>query len=79
MKILKYGEGYSKIITCNLCKSELEYENKDKLNCLECCNDFTKKTTYIICPVCGNSNVIDKHITYHNLRNGVAKDELSTL
>lgn len=29
MKILKYGEGYHKTVTCDNCNSELEYDSND--------------------------------------------------
>lgn len=61
MKILKYGEGYPKTVTCDTCKSELEYNLAD----IETYKDvqfvsdpFIKynivETYNIKCPVCGH-------------------------
>ena len=58
MKILKYGEGYPKTVTCEHCGSELEYETNDvysyyKTNYL---NDnkivFSEQHKALNCPVC---------------------------
>ncbi len=61
MKILKYGEGYPKTVTCDKCKSDLEYDTDDiKTFTSECKNiDEGKiqimKRRYVVCPVCKQS------------------------
>ena len=61
MKILKYGEGYPKTVTCEHCKSELEYTLTDIKHTTE--TEYTSgsledyrivRTEYIVCPVCGD-------------------------
>ena len=53
MKVLKYGEGYPKIVVCDKCGSELEYEPYDVW-----CNygidmfGSIKEDQLITCPVC---------------------------
>lgn len=63
MKVIKYGEGYEpKFITCDLCKSELEYTIKDVQYQPEpggyLMQDdrmvFVRSSSpVVICPVCG--------------------------
>lgn len=52
MKILKYGEGYPKTVTCSRCKSELEYEACDIKSFIEHFMEESKTTEYVVCPVC---------------------------
>lgn len=61
MKILKYGEGYPKTMTCKFCNSELEYEVED-VSCYykqNYVNDnnvvFVEEHKVIDCPVCRHS------------------------
>lgn len=61
MKILKYGEGYPKTVTCDKCGSELEYETEDvyfyyKTNYV---HDnkivFSEQHKALNCPVCNHT------------------------
>ena len=61
MKILKYGEGYPKTVTCDNCKSELEYTPTDIRHTQE--TEFSSdplegyrivRVEYVVCPVCGD-------------------------
>ena len=54
MKILKYGEGYPKTVTCDKCQSELEYNSED----IYSWNDLLDEIVtigIITCPVCGEA------------------------
>ena len=69
MKILKYGEGYPKIVMCNSCKSELEYISEDINESETTCrvNDSkvesaTYRVKYLICPVCHLYVVLEKDV-----------------
>lgn len=62
MKVLKYGEGYPKTVTCGKCKSELEYTITDIQHAQDV--EYTSdslvdyqllRVEYIVCPVCGQS------------------------
>lgn len=55
MKILQYGEGYPKTVTCDKCKSKLEYDAADVFSFTDIYSDHTEKTDYIKCPVCSRS------------------------
>lgn len=57
MKILKYGEGYPKTVTCDGCKSELEYIDKDIYSWTDALDEFIT-TGIITCPVCGKQVVV---------------------
>ena len=57
MKILKYGEGYPKTVTCDNCKSELEYNSEDIYSWTDALDELVT-TGIITCPVCGNSVVV---------------------
>jgi transcription elongation factor Elf1 len=61
MKILKYGEGYPKTVTCEHCNSELEYDAADIFNFTNIYIDYTETTDYIKCPVCSKSIKVDVH------------------
>lgn len=60
MKILKYGEGYPKTITCKKCHSELEYNHEDIYSWTDALDEFVT-TGIITCPVCGESVVVFQH------------------
>lgn len=69
MKILKYGEGYPKTVTCEGCKSELEYISEDINESETTCrvNDpkvesVTYRLKYLICPVCHLYVVLGKDV-----------------
>ena len=51
MKILKYGEGYPKTVTCHKCKSELEYDSKDVYSWNDLLDEIIT-IGIITCPVC---------------------------
>ena len=55
MKILKYGEGYPKTVTCSHCKSELEYDASDVFSFTDVFIEETKTTEYVKCPVCSKA------------------------
>ena len=55
MKILKYGEGYPKTITCSHCKSELEYDACDVYRFTDHFIEESKTTEYVKCPVCNKA------------------------
>ena len=59
MKILKYGEGYPKTITCEHCNSELEYEGSDILSQMDMYADRIETFKSIKCPVCGELIDVD--------------------
>lgn len=68
MKILKYGEGYPKTITCNKCKSELEYVSDDVRDTSTTITSSVPGVKYITydfkvleCPVCGHSVILNSH------------------
>jgi hypothetical protein len=61
MKILKYGDGYPKTVTCYKCKSELEYTLTDIKHTQEIeyssdplVDDHIVRVEYVVCPVCGD-------------------------
>lgn len=61
MKILKYGEGYPKTVTCECCESELEYTLTDIKHTQEIeytsdplVDDSIVRIEYVVCPVCGD-------------------------
>lgn len=55
MKILKYGEGYPKTVTCSHCKSELEYMPQDINSFTDHFIEESRTTEYVICPVCNKT------------------------
>lgn len=76
MKVIKYGEGYEpKIVTCEHCKSELEYTREDLRTgnyyykqrddgkivvSSDCINDGVQVVTYNLeCPVCSYNIATD--------------------
>ena len=68
MKVIKYGPGYeSKRITCDICKSELEYRQED-IQCYNStvkCEDNDYRTLfldYINCPVCSQWIELSKEL-----------------
>lgn len=63
MKILKYGEGYPKTVTCEHCNSELEYDADDIFSFTDIYTDRTETYDYIKCPVCSKSIKVDVHIS----------------
>lgn len=65
MKILKYGEGYPKTVTCEGCESELEYELEDTYVYTDHYVERSETFTYIKCPVCGREIVVDIRIVEH--------------
>lgn len=67
MKIIKYGEGYPMRIGCTECHSVLEIELGDILSRttplgVEQSTIKQKILQYIICPVCGEMNVVKDEI-----------------
>ena len=63
MKIIKYGEGYPMQIKCAECHSVLEIEPGDILSqatSLGVAQSVLKQKIlqYVICPVCGEVNVV---------------------
>ena len=52
MKILKYGDGYPKTVTCDNCKSVLEYNYKDIYSWNDILDEIVT-TGAVKCPVCG--------------------------
>lgn len=79
MKILKYGEGYPKVATCEHCNSELEYAAPDIQN-YQSTREYRDKnlraiTThyYVKCPVCGTSIIINEHTGYQSINQDVYK------
>lgn len=67
MKIIKYGEGYPIQIGCIECRSVLEIEPGDILYqtaSLDVAQSTIKQKIlrYIICPVCGETNVVKDDI-----------------
>ena len=61
MKIIKYGEGYPKTVTCEHCNSELEYTRTDIKHTQEAefssdplSNYRIVRIEYVVCPVCGD-------------------------
>lgn len=62
MKILQYGDGYPKTVTCEHCNSELEYDATDIFSFTDIYSDHTEKIDYIKCPVCSKSIKIDVDI-----------------
>ena len=62
MKILKYGEGYPKTVTCNHCNSELEYDAEDVYSFNDYYMDHTTTTDCIKCPVCSKPSKVGIHI-----------------
>ena len=66
MKILKYGEGYPKTTTCELCDSKLEYEFNDIYEYSDIYTDRTEHFKQIKCPVCGFAITVDICIREYN-------------
>ena len=72
MKIIKYGDGYPRRVTCVNCFSVLEIELSD-IYSTKSTPTMTKngvlvsnESKYVICPVCGDSNTIDENtIEFH--------------
>ena len=62
MKILKYGDGYPKTVTCDKCKSELEYNINDIHTDNSIYFDHTESEKTIKCPVCGHRIVVDTFV-----------------
>ena len=60
MKILKYGEGYPKTITCDNCKSELQYNAGDIYSWTDTLDELVT-TGVINCLVCGKQVVVFQH------------------
>lgn len=63
MKIVKYGEGYPQQVCCIECHSILEIEPGDLLrntSMLGVEKSVVKQkiSHYVICPVCGETNVV---------------------
>lgn len=65
MKVIKYGAGYPRRVTCVNCFSILEIELSDiystKLPTMM--KDgvlVSNESKYVICPVCGESNTIEE-------------------
>ena len=67
MKIIKYGEGYPIQITCNKCGSILEIELGDIQVFVEQFMLKQERTKYIVCPVCGERNVIEKVVDVYEV------------
>ena len=63
MKILKYGEGYPKTVTCDYCQSELEYDASDVSSVNNVYMDRTETIYYIKCPVCSDVIKVDVRIS----------------
>lgn len=68
MKIIKYGDGYPIQIICSKCKSTLEIELADIHKHTECFVLKQEHTKYIICPVCGEANTIEKEVVTYEVR-----------
>ena len=67
MKVIKYGPGWKPhTLTCDSCKSELEYTDIDIKVDTHCDYMFNPvgSTHYIICPICGLYNIIKKEFEY---------------
>lgn len=68
MKILKYGDGYTKTVICDTCGSELEYEPIDVFcvynsRFVDDNNRYhIEQETVITCPVCNHNIVLEKSI-----------------
>ena len=67
MKIIKYGEGYPMQICCSECNSTLEIERGDLFSNTTIVGVQQsvikqKKVQYIICPVCGKTNIVREEI-----------------
>lgn len=56
MKVIKEGTAHLTDITCDRCRSELQYESAD----IKHINNGKEITTYIWCPVCHHKIIIDK-------------------
>lgn len=67
MKIIKYGEGYPIQIACNKCESILEIELGDIQVFVEQFVLKQERTKYIVCPVCGERNIIEKIIDVYEV------------
>ena len=72
MKIIKYGEGYPMQIACTECRSVLEIEPGDILSqttSLGVAQSAIKRKIlqYIICPVCGEMNVVKDEIVDYTI------------
>ena len=69
MKIIKYGEGYPIQICCTDCRSTLEIELNDILqtNNYDILQYVLKLKRYVICPVCGEENVIKEELVEYTV------------
>ena len=70
MKIIKYGEGYPMQIGCTKCRSILEIEPGDILSqktMLGVAKSVVKSKIlqYVVCPVCGETNIVNEEIVDH--------------
>ena len=63
MKILEYGEGYPKTITCMHCQSKLEYEPSDISMQTDVYEDRVEYFKFIRCPVCDTANYLGEYTT----------------
>lgn len=66
MKVLKYGEECFKIVTCDKCKSELEYSPRD----VDIRTFYSSElVTYhrIQCPVCGHFIILYRNTSEYIL------------
>lgn len=71
MKILKYGEGYPKTITCEQCNSELEYEGTDIFEHTDFYRERSETFKLIKCPVCGEEIMVD--VVFCELKNAITE------
>ena len=74
MKIVKYGEGYPQQVCCIECHSILEIEPGDLLrntSMLEVGKSVVKQkiSHYVICPVCGEVNVVKESFMDYGVGN----------
>ena len=69
MKILKYGDGYPKTVTCDECGSELEYDTNDVQSYevvffMDNGIRQNHRKSYIVCPVCKHSIYFEPEILF---------------
>jgi DNA-directed RNA polymerase subunit RPC12/RpoP len=62
LKILKYGEGYPKTVTCDRCKSELEYDINDIHTHNSTYFDHIESAKTVKCPVCSHHIIVDASV-----------------
>lgn len=69
MKILKYGDGYPKTVTCEHCKSTIEYISNDINESETTCRvsdsmveSVKYRVKYLICPMCHLYIMLDKDV-----------------